>query len=910
MYSLCTIKLVMVNLQRVRKEIMNNFRSSRCWTPWNWIKYEWLLTKKNGRIDFLLGCKRQKVVPRFVQNRIRTQQLLRRGGHRAVASERNFGLQVLALVIREEFQNREKLRKRAVAHRQNMECYSKVDYLFTRNLKDQVVNRETTESRKRLAKKLRNLVRNSPSAPETRRKERVTCIDVEISESERTLLERGPKFVPTRKKLTESDLRSVESSIENAINSLRWTIDNVDTANQGNTKRGSIEKSAEEEGETQLLMEPRVQRLRSTTQRARQPPKMDVETERRSCDLKARILHAYQQYHPRQSNITKEEKSAIRTLKNRENTIIKCSDKSKSLVVVNRDTYLTKVDLILADTETYEKTDMTAETLEKIVSKELKKIKGLKSLPQDVYKGLFPTDTRLPEFYGLPKIHKENAPLRPVVAAFDGPLTPISVLLERVIHQLLKFVPSHIENTAAAVSSLKKTLSEQNPPDQKLILCTMDVVAMYPSIPIDDGTAAVIEKLNEHRDDIDTAGLTCEEIRSLLQLVLNNNYFKFGGKVFRQKKGVAMGNHLAPPLAIVFMDQLERRMLQRAELRPESYDRYVDDCIMVWKHGEANLQRFVDHCNQQHPSICFTWESTAQGNPVSYMDLKLSLEGDNQLVYELYQKPTDSGVNLNFESGVPQNVKMSVAVQQFLRANTLSSSTDTRQRSENKIRVLLRENGFPDSIIERANSKARETQKGRVKDNEKPVVTLRLPFCSDSLDKVVRRSIKKSGLPIRITYDRAQTLKSMLVRSALVPTGCVVHEKYAEQQQRERKRRGKPRDDCISCQAGIRERDCEKKGAVYLLKCKFCPEEYVGESQRSIRTRLQEHQADARKRSKDTPWGEHMMRHMDAVIGKEPVFTANILAIEQAIVRRKVREAIEIRDRKPMINKNRGWRLD
>ena len=38
----------------------------------------------------------------------------------------------------------------------------------------------------------------------------------------------------------------------------------------------------------------------------------------------------------------------------------------------------------------------------------------------------------------------------------------------------------------------------------------------------------------------------------------------------------------------------------------------------------------------------------------------------------------------------------------------------------------------------------------------------------------------------------------MLVRSALVPTGCVVHEKYAQQQQRERKRRGKPRDDCIS----------------------------------------------------------------------------------------------------------------
>ena len=94
-----------------------------------------------------------------------------------------------------------------------------------------------------------------------------------------------------------------------------------------------------------------------------------------------------------------------------------------------------------------------------------------------------------------------------------------------------------------------------------------------------------------------------------------------------------------------------------------------------------------------------------------------------------------------------------------------------------------------------------------------------------------------------------------------------------------------------------------------MLKCKFCSEQYVGESQQSTRTRLKEHQADARKRSKGNPIGKHMMRQVDAVIGKEPVFTDNIIVIEQALVRWKVCEAIEIRDRKPMINKNRGWRL-
>ena len=74
-----------------------------------------------------------------------------------------------------------------------------------------------------------------------------------------------------------------------------------------------------------------------------------------------------------------------------------------------------------------------------------------------------------------------------------------------------------------------------------------DSVALYPSIPIEDGIFAVIDKLHQHENDVDMAGLTLAEIRTLLNLVLQNNYFKFGDKVYRQKKGIAMGNHLAPP---------------------------------------------------------------------------------------------------------------------------------------------------------------------------------------------------------------------------------------------------------------------------------------------------------------------------------------------------------------------------
>ena len=97
--------------------------------------------------------------------------------------------------------------------------YSKKDYLFTRNLKDRLVEDEVIESKKRLSRKLERLTHGSvPSTTSTKQtgttKERVTCISTTISESEYTLLGKGPKFVPTPKKLTVADLKKVESTIE------------------------------------------------------------------------------------------------------------------------------------------------------------------------------------------------------------------------------------------------------------------------------------------------------------------------------------------------------------------------------------------------------------------------------------------------------------------------------------------------------------------------------------------------------------------------------------------------------------------------------------------------------------------------------------------------------------------------
>ena len=77
---------------------------------------------------------------------------------------------------------------------------------------------------------------------------------------------------------------------------------------------------------------------------------------------------------------------------------------------------------------------MTLELLEKIVADSVNKLKNLnRALPEDVYSGLFPKDNRFPEFYGLPNTHK-----------------PVSILVERILNQLLDYVPDHLKNTNEA----------------------------------------------------------------------------------------------------------------------------------------------------------------------------------------------------------------------------------------------------------------------------------------------------------------------------------------------------------------------------------------------------------------------------------------------------------------------------
>eukprot|EP00117_Sycon_ciliatum_P018350 scpid85640/ scgid16997/ len=134
------------------------------------------------------------------------------------------------------------------------------------------------------------------------------------------------------------------------------------------------------------------------------------------------------------------------------------------------------------------------------------------------------------------------------------------------------------------------------------------------------------------------------------------------------------------------MASLEESALALHENRPCLYKRYIDDIIMLWRHGRRALERFVEHMNSQHPFIRFTVNHSDNATrSIDYLDLTISISAECQLQWELFIKPSPSGVHLSYYSAVPMASKRAVAKNQFGRAMRNASTEKGRQAGIRKI---------------------------------------------------------------------------------------------------------------------------------------------------------------------------------------------------------------------------------
>ena len=238
-------------------------------------------------------------------------------------------------------------------------------------------------------------------------------------------------------------------------------------------------------------------------------------------------------------------------------------------VIMNKSDYINKANTLIKDTETYQPLDTNPSKMTtNRINQKLKQLKDKDKLNETTYHRIRPNDASTAKFYGLPKIHKESIPLRPIVSLPGSPTYKLSKHLAIILHPLVKTSTHTINNANAFLTNIKDLKLE---PDE--IMISFDVISLFTSIPLDTAKHITNELLTNDDSQETRTNLDKDDILELLNLCLSTEF-----SYYRQISGTPMGYPLSSFLTEAVMEDLEKRSVTH---NPDikTWNRYIDDVL-------------------------------------------------------------------------------------------------------------------------------------------------------------------------------------------------------------------------------------------------------------------------------------------------------------------------------------------
>ena len=507
---------------------------------------------------------------------------------------------------------------------------------------------------------------------------------------------------------------------------------------------------------------------------------------------------------------------------------------------------------LLDDTNTYEKlTSDPSKAIKNKLIQTLKEWRKEERIPNYLYNQLYPTAENVPKFYGLPKIHKKDVPLRPIVSSIGSVMYDTAKFLAKIMKPLVGHNSHHIVNSEDFVNKIAEL---EVPPGQKLV--SYDVSSLFTSIPINEAIPVVRAKLESDQSLPDRCPLDISQLSVLLEMCLSSTYFTFQGEFYKQKKGAAMGSPISPVVANLYMEQFESRALDTAPTPPTMWYRYVDDTMA--KIHENAIDSFSEHLNSIGQHIQFTSEQEKDGR-IPFLDTCVSINQDGSTKISVYRKPTHTDQYLNFHSNHHLQHKRAVVNTLMLRAQTLVTESDDRTRETQHVKQALKMNNYPEWMLTIPHPKS-TTEDTEEPQNEKKIYAS-TPYIK-GISERLQRAFKSHE--VTLIHKPVNSLRSQLVRV---------------------------KDTTVNL---------KKCGTVYQIHCEKCKKEYVGETARSLEIRVKEHQSRS-----SSAIHEHCRLEGHSVDSNK----IKVLSTEVNTFKRRIKEAIQIKLTKPALNRDNGYEL-
>ena len=419
----------------------------------------------------------------------------------------------------------------------------------------------------------------------------------------------------------------------------------------------------------------------------------------------------------------------------------------------------------------------------------------------------------------------------------------------------------------------------------KSILVTMDVSSLYTNIDQSEGAEACFESLEQRN----CKSIPSNTIKNMIKLVLERNIFRFREKYYTQKKGTCMGTPMAPNYANLFMDKLERNLLESFKKKtgkePLVWWRYIDDIFFIWNGDEKSLSEFIQFAQNFSESqkmgstIKFTVSQSTE--EVNFLDVRVMLK-DGKLITSVYSKPTDSHLYLSQQSNHPRHMIDNIPKSQFLRLRRICSDTSDFMDQCNRYMEYFVNRGYDKKKLIRSakeiSQKSREDILGnpvKRQENERVVFACdwhptlaQLPGMIKKHHHILQQDQELGNLfkePPMVAFRRTKTVRSQIIKNDVQPPqekggptepcgGCSICKLINNKEVLRNTKSGQE----VKVAAGG---TCRTSDIVYAARCKVCDLIYVGETQKELGNRFCGHRYDSKSRPDNNDLTEHIRTH-------------------------------------------------
>ena len=733
-----------------------------------------------------------------------------------------------------------------------------------------------------------------------------------------SLLQRGLKFVPTPK---GPDLMNLEKDIKSFVRLLKLKEFFFNRPN--NNEDDSLVKPSSD----------------FTPYKIRHPVLQSV------CDTLVSTAENLQNLvpHNNYSNLSYEERIALQDLKNDNSIVIREADKGNVVVILDREFYKNKMLSTLNDTNIYMR---HKKNIDNSISLKIKKFaskfytSGVLTLKERKYITNFNFTTA--NFYGNPKIHKSQT-IKAAVNTMDGPYihiqtddikfrgitgcpnSPTSKLSELLMILLKPFITkikSHVKDTTDFLNKLSRFNRDEL---DDIILVTVDVVNMYPSIKKALGFQALryfcdtYPELLHDRFNIDF-------IIEGMSLILDYNLVHFNDTFYTQISGTTTGTTVAPIYATLTMAYLEVILINKLKdlYSPSVVDyisnnwlRYLDDGFIAWNSKFGEISLFIDALNSLNEDINFTYEINQ--HQVSYLNV-LVYKGDHSLLCDIFYKDTDTREYLPFSSCHVRHCRMNIPYNLCRTICTIVEDRDIMYDRLYELKTHLLKSKYPGNIINSAITKAAAIKQAdlrttKEKDNSEvlvfvseynpknPNVLQYLYNCMSLLKvnpilngifgeiKFINSKREPPSLRSLLTHSNFTSIKPIFGIKMCLKKLCFTCPSMYETKQYNFWRVGIIWD--------IRDVfDCNTKDCIYALTCRGCANYYIGKTV-NLRNRMTKHRGDILY---DDRRLAYVHRHIDRCGGGEFFVTPFYRVKTKGLVSHLSIESYFIRKFKPALN--------